>query len=150
MKHLTPSEFIDAAEDALAAARAAHLDACADCRAQAANLTAALRQADAGEIPEPSPLFWNHLSARVREAVATESIAPRSVFGSFLDGWNGLGRQAPTLAGVMLAVAVGALMLLSRHERAPELTQANAGKSDAAVMWTSAEVNPADSEVWEV
>ena len=29
----------------------------------------------AGEVPEPSPLFWHHLSARVREAVADEPIA---------------------------------------------------------------------------
>ena len=31
----------------------------------------------AGEVPEPSPLFWNHLSARVRDAVAVEPI-PRA------------------------------------------------------------------------
>jgi len=30
----------------------------------------------AGQVPEPSPLFWNHLSARVRDAVAEEPIAP--------------------------------------------------------------------------
>ena len=29
----------------------------------------------AGNVPEPSPLFWNHLSARVRDAVAEEPIA---------------------------------------------------------------------------
>ena len=29
----------------------------------------------AGDVPEPSPLFWNHLSARVRDAVADEPIA---------------------------------------------------------------------------
>ena len=28
----------------------------------------------AGEVPEPSPLFWNDLSARVRDAVAEEPI----------------------------------------------------------------------------
>jgi len=28
----------------------------------------------AGAVPEPSPLFWNHLSARVRETVAAEPI----------------------------------------------------------------------------
>lgn len=28
----------------------------------------------AGDVPEPSPLFWNHLSARVRDAVAVEPI----------------------------------------------------------------------------
>lgn len=29
----------------------------------------------AGDVPEPSPLFWNHLNARVRAAVAEEPIA---------------------------------------------------------------------------
>jgi hypothetical protein len=28
----------------------------------------------AGQVPEPSPLFWNHLSARVRDAVAAQPI----------------------------------------------------------------------------
>lgn len=31
----------------------------------------------AGDVPEPSPLFWNHFSARVRDAVAAEPI-PRT------------------------------------------------------------------------
>lgn len=28
----------------------------------------------AGEVPEPPPMFWNHLSARVRDAVASEPV----------------------------------------------------------------------------
>src|SRR6187402_1816166 len=50
----------------------AHLVSCEACRAQVAGLRSTLTEIDAGQcdVPEPSPLFWDHLSARVRAAVA--------------------------------------------------------------------------------
>ncbi len=71
MKHLSPAEFVDYADGALDPARAAHLDACASCRASAAALHATMERASlAADVPEPSPLFWDHLSARIREQIA--------------------------------------------------------------------------------
>src|SRR5438132_10596593 len=62
-------------------------------------IIAALREVD---VPEPSPLFWNHLSERVREAVANEPApAPRWI--------NRL--NVAWAAGVFGAVAVVVLVV---------------------------------------
>ena len=61
MSHLSPDEFVDAAEGALDARRAAHLDArcaahletCGACRARASQIAGALSAAQDAEIPEP-------------------------------------------------------------------------------------------------
>ena len=67
MTHFSESEFVDFAEGVLTAGRSAHLDTCAACRSQAADVRAALEAATAVDVPEPSPLFWDHLSARIRQ-----------------------------------------------------------------------------------
>ena len=72
MTHLLDTEFVEFAEGTLPAARASHLDGCAECRAQAEAVSAALREVTAVEMPEPSPLFWDHFSTRVRDEVAHE------------------------------------------------------------------------------
>ncbi|MBI2222300.1 MAG: hypothetical protein HYU53_13970 [Acidobacteria bacterium] len=72
MTHLTPAEIVDALDGALSAGRASHARACAQCREEverAASMLAGVRAVDA---PEPSPLFWDHFSARVRGAVGAE------------------------------------------------------------------------------
>ncbi|MCC7177846.1 MAG: hypothetical protein IT177_05580 [Acidobacteria bacterium] len=70
MKHLTPDELIDAAEGTLDVERQHHVDTCEACRGEAEALRALLREATGMRLPEPSPLFWDHFSARVRAAVA--------------------------------------------------------------------------------
>jgi len=72
MTHLSASEFVDFAEGTLEAGRSAHLNTCATCRDQAASVRTALRAATSSTMPEPSPLFWEHLSARIRKGVAAE------------------------------------------------------------------------------
>ena len=78
MTHLSDSDFIDVAEGRLGADRSSHLERCERCRAQASDVRAALQAATAVDVPEPSPLFWTHLSARVREAIATEPVPHES------------------------------------------------------------------------
>jgi hypothetical protein len=56
------------------------------------------------EVPEPSPLFWEHLSQRVHDAVAAEPLPARSWFGHFNAIW-GLGALA-AVAVIVLAVVV--------------------------------------------
>jgi hypothetical protein len=70
--HLRETEFVDFAEGTLDAPRTAHLEACAACRAEAEGIAVALREAAAVEMPEPSPLFWEHFSARVHDQVTHE------------------------------------------------------------------------------
>src|SRR5215475_3129471 len=72
MNHLTSDELIDAMEGMLEAERRAHLDACEECRRQFDDLAGVLNDAKQASVPEPSPLFWNHFSARVNEAIDRE------------------------------------------------------------------------------
>jgi hypothetical protein len=97
--HLRPDELIDLAEGGQGEG-AAHLQSCEMCRAA---LTAAMASAASVEVPDPSPLFWNHLSERVRDGIAAE--------GSALRGWEWATAWRPSwssaaLAGVAAAVAI--------------------------------------------
>ena len=69
MTHLTADELIDAMEGLLASERMTHLASCPECQAQLTELAAVLNEAKQSSVPEPSPLFWSHLSTRVRTAI---------------------------------------------------------------------------------
>ena len=75
--HLKDDELVDLAEGARPESSAPHLASCEQCRRQVRDLRAMMSVAADVEAPEPSPLYWDHLSARVREAVATEAAARR-------------------------------------------------------------------------
>lgn len=104
MTHLTPAILLDLAEGAADDAASAHLVQCVECREQLASLELLLRelQADAGPVPEPSPLFWDHLSARVREAVAQEPVAHRAWWHP-VAGWRAVA-VATGIAAILLFV----------------------------------------------
>ena len=72
MTHLRPDELIDAMEGTLPGERQAHLASCEQCRTQRDELAAVLHEAKQVSVPEPSPLFWNHFSGRVRVAIDQE------------------------------------------------------------------------------
>jgi hypothetical protein len=72
MTHLSPDERLALIESA-GAPEHPHLSACARCRAEVEEGRAALGDARLSEVPEPSPLFWEHLSARVSERMAAEA-----------------------------------------------------------------------------
>lgn len=75
MNHLNQTELVDLIEESsgLPPARVRHFETCARCRAEGETLRAALGLAAADEIPAPSPLFWDHLSARVSDAVRLDT-----------------------------------------------------------------------------
>jgi anti-sigma-K factor RskA len=103
--HLSPDEFVDLLDGTLSAARATHLDECPRCRARAEELRATWARLEAVEAPEPSPLFWEHFSARVRAAVAVRPTARRGGLGL----WKG--RAAVALAtSVILALTIGTIV----------------------------------------
>lgn len=110
MTHLTPEELIDAveAQPALAAHHRTHLDACLDCRRQFDELSAVLGDAKQAGIPEPSPLFWDHLSARVNDTIDRGS---DSAWPSWIR-WQVL---LPLGAAAMLIL--GLMMALPKHDR---------------------------------
>ena len=104
--HLTPEELIDVAEGTRAPASAPHLAACEACREQVDELRDMMATLN-GEVPEPSPLFWDHLSARVRERLAAEPVPPAR--------WLALGPWTWGLAAAVgTAVVVLAVMLAPR------------------------------------
>jgi hypothetical protein len=70
MTHLSNDELLEAAEDGRD--RRSHLQTCESCRTQVDELRQVLRLTSDIALPEPSPLFWNHFSDRVRAAVAAE------------------------------------------------------------------------------
>ena len=74
--HLRDTEFIDRLDGVLPAARQQHLDGCAACRGRLDAIEQALAATSVDTVPEPSPLFWDHLSARVRGAIAAEPQPP--------------------------------------------------------------------------
>jgi len=83
VSHLSAEELIDLAEGEQPESGATHLASCAECRASLAELRAMLAMTAAVDVPEPSPLFWDHFSTRVAEAVAadrTPAAAPRRWF----------------------------------------------------------------------
>lgn len=114
MTHLTPDERL-ALIEADAAPRHPHLAACARCRAAIDAARAALAEARSVEVPEPSPLFWDHLSARVSTAVAAEPEAPlsRRVW------WRTLVPSAVALGAVALSVWLGPSAIGTRTVPAP-------------------------------
>ena len=73
MRHLDDIEIVDGLDGSLAAERAAHLDVCESCRDRLSSLrqmAAVARPSAEDDVPEPSPLFWEHFSRRVHEAVS--------------------------------------------------------------------------------
>ena len=101
--HLNTEELIDIAEGARPESAAPHLAACEPCRAQLADLRAMMSAAKDVSVPEPSPLFWDHLSSRVSAAVAAEAAPRRS--------WLDVARWSRGVLNPMLAVAAVALLL---------------------------------------
>jgi hypothetical protein len=146
MKHLVSSELVELVEGTLAADRAAHVDSCDACRAATADLLNVVRRASALEddVPEPSPLFWDHLSARVREGIATERVGGAP-------WWMVSVRPfAPVAAAVVLVVLVSATMVM-RREVPPAVAEPIAGVAHVEPgMDMDVTVDPANREVWEV
>ena len=65
--HLKDDELVDLAEGARPESSAPHLASCEPCRRQVRDLRALMSVAAGVDVPEPSPLYWDHMSARVRE-----------------------------------------------------------------------------------
>lgn len=110
--HLQPDELIDLAEGTRAESSAPHLITCAVCRAELDDVKAVMTSAARVDVPEPSPLFWAHLSRRVGEAVAAEG-SPRSAWWSTIVGDGPAVRVRPRgfRPRLFAAVAFAAIVL---------------------------------------
>jgi hypothetical protein len=160
MMHLRESEFIDFADGRLPPSRATHLETCAACRREAEELRDVLRAASDVDMPEPSPLFWDHFSARVSDVVSGEAPGAGE---SWAAGAAGLLMPIAVVAALVIAVVSATLLprfartsstdgtLASSHT--PDGSVAPAGgrsgvERDATVR--EAPVEAQDAEVWAV
>jgi hypothetical protein len=152
MRHLSESEIVDLVDGTLAPARAAHLEACDACRTTANGLRDVLAQAADAAIPEPSPLFWDHFSARVGADVRSADAAEPS-------GWFGWA-AGPTvkwaMAGALLTILLVSgvwLSLWRTHATAPgrvppvTTATASAGRGESGVERLDAD-SPENDEAW--
>ena len=103
--HLRPDQLVDLAEGVQAESSVPHFAACQECRRQLADLKAMMSAAANVGMPEPSPLFWDHFSARVRGAVAAEGVPRRSLWD-----WPRLWMPvaAAAMAGIILMIVLNA------------------------------------------
>jgi hypothetical protein len=111
MKHLSREELIDSLEHELPLAREAHVDACPSCGAERAALQHVLHRVAEVEVPEPSPLFWEHFSARVHDQVVRQPAPLPSAWPAWmtLSGWRSWGwpRWAVGAATLVICVTLG-------------------------------------------
>lgn len=133
--HLNTEELVDLAEGTRPESSAPHLAGCEACRRQLTELRAMMSAAAEVAVPEPSPLFWEHLSDRVRDVVAAGEL-PRSPWLD-LTSWR---RRLMPLSAVAAAVLVIAVLFNARllSPRRPQAT------GPAAVVATAGDT----TDVW--
>src|SRR5919109_3702123 len=102
MRHLRDDQLIDLVDGVVVETDVPHLATCTACRQQLTDLRNTLATAAQADVPEPSPLFWDHFSSRVREAVAREN-GTRQTWWQRLDPWVRIAVPM-CAAGVMYAV----------------------------------------------
>ena len=117
MRHLTSEQLVDLAEGVRPVSSVLHLQSCRACTGKLADLQAALSAAASINVPEPSPLFWDHFSARVHGAVEAERTA-RTPDASAAGRWSWV-RVSPLRVGVLAVVVVA--LLVGLHGTRPGL-----------------------------
>ncbi len=108
-----------------------HLGRCDTCRREIQALRAVLREVTELETPEPSPLYWEALSERIRDAVARErrGAVPPVAWGPWVSWAGGLG-----VAVVLALVLVGPFPDLGAPERLQAVPD-EPGVADADQEW---------------
>jgi len=140
MNHLSPSEFVDFVEGTLDAARGSHAERCESCQRSGEELRRVFEASAArGDVPEPSPLFWEHFSARVREAVAQETVSA--------PGWMTWRPAFVAIAALAVFVTAGSLIMRPVPGALPSATRVADVTGSEPVFEIAADSN---TEVWEV
>jgi hypothetical protein len=117
----------------------AHLARCETCAARVDAARSALEAARlAAGVPEPSPLFWDHLSARVRRATAAEPV-PKSRVWPF-------GGRTSLLAGALAAAVVLAAVVLRQPE---EVVVPTAARTVPTGEQSESALADETSDVWD-
>jgi hypothetical protein len=138
MSHLSRDERLLALDDVLEAPRAAHLAACVDCRAEVEALRGVVARVRAVDVPEPSPLFWDHLASRVGDAIAREPVPAAA------PAWWRMPQWALAATAVML-VAAGSGYLATRHPATPDLVVAHGAAAGDPANATAVSAPPGEA-----
>jgi hypothetical protein len=126
VRHLSAAQLLDLVEGGADPRSHQHLASCSDCRTQLDDVRAAAALVRGVALPEPSPLFWDHLSARVHDAVAAERAHAVSSRAPWMR-WS----VAATLGAAALVVAVGLTSAPGTRTK-PPASSATAAKIDAS------------------
>ena len=140
MNHLSPADFVECAEGTPTAAHRRHLDSCDACRAQVARLRDSVQRFGPvnSAVPEPSPLYWEHLSSRIREEVAlAEPRAP----------WVPIRALVPALVALAIVIAVFNGRVEGPAVNAPLASVPAHADLD---FGSDSPVEPANADVWAV
>lgn len=106
--HLKNDEIVDLVDGGgrLGRERAAHVRRCKLCRDQVQELQTVMDEVTDVPVPEPSPLFWDHLSQRVSEAMVDDGGVSWGRFREWHWSLSHLATAAAT-AAVVFGVVVG-------------------------------------------
>jgi hypothetical protein len=140
MSHLTSAQLIDLAENSVTGVSEpslSHVRSCAACHRQLEDLRATMAAVSEVPVPEPSPLYWEHFSARVREAVANERTGNQAGF----ERWSWL--RAKTLWVAAASVAVLAVAVTLRVDREP-VSAPSIGSATVSITDVAEPLEPAD------
>jgi hypothetical protein len=130
---------MDLAEGVRPEAGTPHLGECARCRRQVDELRATISMTAAVDVPDPSPLFWDHLSARVRDAIERE---PPVVASGWQSPWVWRA-AAPLAVGVAVLLAVATTLDRGESGRVPAGGEAATASAPASVEQAETGLVPA-------
>jgi hypothetical protein len=143
MTHLSPGEIVDVAEGCADTALVAHARDCDACRAKVASVLDALRLAQSDPAPEPSPLFWPHLAARIGAGVRRERMRV-----PFWRSWGWRLAQVGAVAVVVIAVGLGARMWPREAGSTTPVADTLADAPPPAAVDAAAGAGPYDDPSW--
>jgi hypothetical protein len=132
--HLKDDELVDLAEGARPESSAPHLASCEQCRRQVRDMRAMMSVAADADVPEPSPLFWDHLSARVHGTVATAASQRRPWRDAaawkrvLMPAW------AAAVAALIIVVVLGS-RLTAPPASPPASTAVDVTNAEAVDLW---------------
>jgi len=130
MKHLSNERLVDLAEGGTSGLD--HLERCAVCRDRVSAVRRTMDLLREDPIPEPSPLFWEHLSKRVSSAIEAEAVSAETGWALPRWGWG--------LAAVAGAIVVLLVVLPMRR------TPSSDALADRSVATPAADTAPDSGE----
>jgi hypothetical protein len=135
--HLKADELVDLAEGTRPESSAPHLLSCERCRRQLLDMRGMMSAAADADVPEPSPLFWDHLSERVRDAVSAAGAAPEQPWRDaatwkrvLVPAW------AAAVASLLLVVSLGSRLMAPQPPTAIQAGSASSPQSPSIVTDT--------------